>query len=439
MKERLLIETVGTPSRDFNVWKWEILRDKLMPNKDTGSELADMQFRKMQEIGNVYDRLGKPFIAPEIPKKEGIMRLVHSSASAAEYRGAGSKFTADTVMGGFLKQMEVELRGVLKPYNMRMHCSGGTEYNKAYYLKNILGNGTEVKFFGRVGNDTEGQKIKEDMELAGINFVDDGQNIPVTRRNFIFTIKGETDRTIAKYPYTAPDYFSDPVKTVSKLSEGGVFLLESSLIKFMGVDGFKEFVTQLKEKGKAIAFAPPTDKSFYWDHKENRLIKANFSAFKFAAMNSAVITMNETEAMEFYTKGKFNGEVDGLDDKNLNKVLKLVSRSMRGEKDRLVLITAGSAGMIAVGKDHKGQDILVKIQGMKVDKEDIVNTVGAGDSAAAAFIATIFEGGNQQPVTDRLVKQALRNATKLSTEVIKHNTAQIAPEFISKALGGRER
>ena len=267
--------------------------------------------------------------------------------------------------------------------------------------------------------------LKNKLISDEIHLIDNNKYLPHTRKTLLITPFGATDRIGAKLPYTEPAHFHDIELLKSFIASCDYFYLESSLVKFIGAKNFIKIVEIVSDEKTKIIYSPPTDRSFFLDSNQKIIIE-NFAAFKKAAEKSTLITMNELEAIWFSIDPYFEGKVEGRKDVLLIKAINFIKSSLKNHPEKMVLITAGASGMIGLTEN-------LKIEVEAISPQKIINTVGAGDSSAATFASIVFRYESLN-LTQTLIESALKTATKVASEVISHQDAQISQDLIYKCL-----
>ncbi len=388
--------SIDTPSLDYVIPKWEIISGKLSDKSER------------DKASGIYDEI----------------------VTSLKGRKPGEKFTVEKSEVKNLRKLALELEKIIEPLGLSVRSAGGTGNNKLYYTKAILGDAIKARLFGTVGDDDRGQIILKQAKVNGIEVADTGEHLNYTREILLITPKGENDRIGAKFPYKEPKVFHNVSKLIEFAKTCDFFYLESSLIKFIGAEGFKKFVDEVSANGTKIIFAPPTDKAFFID-KNNKPIRSNIEALYYAGEKANMITMNETETIHYAGRPLFKASVTGRNDKNLTTAIDLIRKEFRKFAEKLALITVGKHGMIGVTKEFE-----TSVDAALIEK--IVNTVGAGDSAAATVAAIIY-GGEFKGFSKTLVEKAMKLASKVSAAVIGQNPAQIGVKLVREITAGRIR
>lgn len=368
---------IDTPSIDYVIPKWDVIESKVDDKN------------KLEEASSIYDDI--------------LLNLSNANLP-------GSKFTIDQKTADICRDLVFKLEDILAGTDLVIRRAGGTGYRKLFYSKLILKDKIEAKLFGAAGNDKTGRELRSMIAKNNISLVDSSEFLPHTREALLITRKHSKDRIAAKFPYKEAEFFHDEKKLLEHTKGCNHFYLESSLIKFLGKDKFIDLCKKLSENKTKIIYAPPTDRSFFID-KNGLPLNDNIQAFRLAAKYADIITMNELEAIWYIGDVNFNGRISGRDDPNLVKAISSIKKLLQKYDDKLVLVTVGEYGMIGITKDFTTEK-----DARKVDM--IINTVGAGDSSAAAVACVMCEANFI--INKNSVEKALNKACDISAYVIQN-------------------
>jgi fructoselysine 6-kinase len=221
---------------------------------------------------------------------------------------------------------------------------GGNAVNVAVYLRRA---GVDVSYIGFVGNDGYGEKMKSALLAKGVDI------------NHVHTIDGKTAVTMVELldgDRVFGDY-DEGVMAGFKLSEADIrYISDMPMIHTAIWGNIENQLPQLKQLGKTISFD-------FSDQLDHEIIAKALSYIDYAFFS--------------YTQ----------DDEYIrNYILSAWQPSLKN-----IIVTLGEHGSIAYdGKSFMKQDI-IPVQ--------VVDTMGAGDSFIAGFLAGIL---NQQPLVDCL-------------------------------------
>jgi ribokinase len=220
---------------------------------------------------------------------------------------------------------------------------GGSGFNVAKVLS-LLGN--EVEFFGKVGNDTYGEMILEEMKKSKVSVENIKKENALTGFSLVFIFGGE--KTILTYR-GANNFLSekDLKENVLRKCEWFVF---TSMVSKKNVQFLRKAVEIARKSGIKIVCNPSISMV---DYQKKNLLKL--------MKESDFIIMNKKEAMKLT---RTNNPV------NACKRLKRISKS-------IVIVTMGKRGSMVFDK---------KLKLFKTYKVKVVDTTGAGDSFTAAFV-----------------------------------------------------
>jgi ribokinase len=220
---------------------------------------------------------------------------------------------------------------------------GGSGFNVAKVLS-LLGN--KVEFFGKVGNDTYGKMILEEMKKSKISTKNVKTENFLTGFSIVFILGGE--KTILTYR-GANNLLSEEDLKEETLKKCEWFIF-TSMISKENIQFVEKAIKIAKENGIKIVCNPSISMVDYQKEKLLKFIK-----------KSDFIIMNKKEAMKLT---KTSEPIYAC------KKLKKISNS-------IVIVTMGKKGSILFSD---------KLKMFKAYKVKVVDTTGAGDSFTAAFV-----------------------------------------------------
>ncbi|MDF2700314.1 MAG: 1-phosphofructokinase [Haloplasmataceae bacterium] len=223
---------------------------------------------------------------------------------------------------------------------------GGKGVNVSVLLNNLKIKTTLLGFVGGFIGNALISELNENKYLK-LDFVKVKEN---TRINVIMQANPES-RISANGPTISNEAYDELINKVKKIKENDVFVLSGSIPTSIKKDVYGEIAEIVKQK-KAILVVDTT---------KDRLL----NLLKF---NPLFVKPNKSELEEI-----FNVRIK--DDKEIIKYAKLLIE--KGAKN--VLVSLGGDGAILVTHD--------KIYRANTPNGKVVNTVGAGDSMVAGFVA----------------------------------------------------
>lgn len=287
---------------------------------------------------------------------------------------------------------------------------GGTMTNKFHVLQSAMGDGVKTHLIGAEGKNSDDQNTENreflnealgekqsNIALHTVPNIDLG-HVPVS---YIIAHEG-ADRVILKAPIralaTQADQHAGDLADLIRPCTPNVIFIEGSDIstnKF-GEQAFDAMWEKVKHSNAEIVFSPPTETSLvtYQSLKGDDNAKAFANHNRMNAIIShpktGLITCNETEAVAmFLGKVLDNKKPHPLkENEDVKKAIKLIQDRLIYKKkgmpdqsvDPVAIVTLGAEGAYIITPDRaifKQADEDVKV----------VNTLGAGDSfAAAAFV-----------------------------------------------------
>lgn len=272
------------------------------------------------------------------------------------------------------------------------YIPGGAAQNSLRVCQWILNAPNRTVFFGAVGKDSYGEQLANKAKSAGVN-VRYQVNETIKTGTCAALING-THRSLCAHLAAANTFTQDHLKTEENLK-----IIESA--KFFYVTGF--FIT----------VCPPAIMQLAQHSSEfNKTFCLNLSApfisqFFFEKLSEIlpyvdVLFGNEDEAEAF-------SKAAGFETTSVKEIaLKAAALPKKSSKKRLVVFTQGPEPVIVVEGDK-----VTEYPVHRLEKDEIVDTNGAGDAFVGGFLAQFIQGKG--------IEAAVECGSYAAREIIKKN------------------
>ncbi len=254
---------------------------------------------------------------------------------------------------------------------------GGSSANVLVTLKKLLGKkNVDVDFLSVVGDDYYGKIIRDSFDEVGINLLPDktiyqGQN-PQVAVSYVMTYPNG-ERTIATNPGNAKAILKKDIVTDDMVKKSDVIFVQGSLWEKLDHD-FADKLLELRwnhrKDKKQLWLALPTHAKFGEE-------KADM--FNWLIPSANLILGNGEELSRIYKTSDTNVALQKLKQTFEEHP---VLRNEGFDKEQVAFITLGERGAAIVTKDK-----IKYVSPRDIKPEEVVNTLGAGDTAFAGFIA----------------------------------------------------
>ncbi len=220
-----------------------------------------------------------------------------------------------------------------------------------------------------------GDELVRQLSKAGIKT--DFIKLPNGNTRINVKLKGDTETEInASGPVIPDEALGEMFQKLDKLSKGDTLVLSGSVPPSVSTDIYEQIMSKLQQKG--VRFVVDSSKA------------ALLNTLKY---NPFLIKPNVAELSETM------GQALTTDEEIIEAALTLKNKGAEN-----VLVSRGDKGAILV--DRYG-----KVYTVSAIKLNAVNTVGAGDSMVAGFIAGIEQGMNYEKALQLSVASASATAT----------------------------
>ncbi len=255
---------------------------------------------------------------------------------------------------------------------------GGSSFNTITTLNKLLGKTLEAQFIGAAAEGMYSRIIKRALDSAGISLVpesfEEGQRPQAAVSFVILFPNGE--RTIATYPGNAKDVLKPEMITDDMVENTDILLVQGSLWRKFDWD-FADKLLELRWKhNKELWMTLPTNATFGENNAEH---------FQWALTSADVILSNDDELARIYKTDKETALRRMQQELEHHKVLEWEGKPQRRKPVAFVTRGKEPAAIITAHEPIKYVPTVIK-------QEEIVNTLGAGDTSFAGFLAGHISG-----------------------------------------------
>ncbi len=312
-----------------------------------------------------------------------------------EYRVSEIFFNEHNIEKGVMTLVEEarqkELFSALGNGTFKRQC-GGSAANSVIAVSQF---GGKSYYCCKVAGDELGEFFKSDLASNGVNSVLENQELPSgTTGACLVMVTDDADRTMNTHLGITQTFSIDELNE-SAIADSEYVYLEGYLVTSPnGFEAMKKTVELAKKHGVklALTFSDPNMVKFF-KAQFQELLKTKFD----------LIFCNESEAMEYTGCSTEREAIDELS--------KLSSS---------VIVTQGPSG--ALVKASSGE--LIDVQGEKVEA---IDTNGAGDMFAGAYMYGLTNGMNE--------KQSCELAVKASARLVQSFGPRLDKEITKSLLG----
>ena len=265
---------------------------------------------------------------------------------------------------------EAEFKKLLSTLKIEETVSGGSVANSVVGLSQL---GNKVGFIGKVSDDDLGNKYEEGLKKEKVKFFYSKKKETIPTGTCLILITPDSERTMVTFLGTAGKINENDIDT-SAVKNSEILFLEGYL--WDEGDPKKAFEKAIANSNKTAMslsdlFCVERHKPHFLDLVKNKL---------------DITFANEQEIMSLINVKNFNDVVD-----------------FAKEVNKLIVITRGNKGAIAINKDE-----IVECTANKDLK--IKDLTGAGDLFAGGFLHGL--------INSKSVKESLETGTEMSSKVI---------------------
>jgi sugar/nucleoside kinase (ribokinase family) len=262
---------------------------------------------------------------------------------------------------------------------------GGSSANVLVTLSKLLGEDrVKTKYLGIAGDDEYTDKVKESFEKSGVTLFPNpdtyNNNVPEPQsaRSFVL-LYDDGSRTIVTHPGNAKSILKPEHITDDMVKDSDVVFVQGSAWQKFDEKFPDKLVTQRwdnRHDQKELWLALPTHAKFG---------EENAGKFQWLVTSANLILGNIEELARMYKISPNNPEAL----KKLQKTFREhpVLKKNGFDKEQVAFITLGKDGAAIVTKDE-----IEFVRSRDIKKSEIVNELGAGDTAFAGFAAGYVKG-----------------------------------------------
>ena len=272
---------------------------------------------------------------------------------------------------------EIEFKNLLSTLNIENTVSGGSVANSIVGLSQL---GNEVGFIGKVNDDDLGQKYEDGLKKENVNYLYSKKTEELSTGTCLILITPDSERTMCTFLGTAGKINEDDVD-INSVKNSEIIFLEGYLWdEGEPKSAFNKAIQNSKKVAMSLSdlFCVERHKSNFLDLVKNKL---------------DITFANEQEITSLISA------------KNFNEVI-----SFSKQLEKLIIITRGENGSIAINKDQVIESECLK-------NLNIVDLTGAGDLFAAGYL--------HGHINNLTIKESLEKGTELSSKVIQQIGARL--------------
>lgn len=246
---------------------------------------------------------------------------------------------------------------------------GGSSANMLTTLSKLMGKKVDIRFLGVVGEGSYSDIIKRSLNEAHIALVPErlpDRPLPQAAVSFVMVTKGG-QCTIATHPGNARDILKSAMITDGMVHTSDILLVQGSLWNKLDRTFPNRLVALGRKHGKTLWLTLPTQPGF--DEEDA-------AHFQRLIPDADLLLGNDAELVRAFCLP-------------IDAALSELQRMFRENTARrqIGFITCGKTGAAVVTADS-----IERISPMPINAADIVNTLGAGDTAYAGFAAGLLKG-----------------------------------------------
>ncbi len=272
---------------------------------------------------------------------------------------------------------EEKFKKLLSNLKIEETISGGSVANSIVGISHL---GNKVGFIGKVNEDDLGNKYEEGLKKEKVQYFYSKKKEALPTGTCLILITPDSERTMCTF-----------LGTAGKINENDV---DVSAVKNSEITFLEGYLWDEGEPKKAFDKAIQNSNKVAMSLSDLFCVERHKPHFLDLVKNKLNITFaNEQEILSL------------LDTKNFDEVV-----SFAKELERLIVITRGEKGSIAINKDE-----VVEYEIQKNLK--IVDLTGAGDLFAAGFL--------HGHINNLSIKESLQKGTEMSTKIIQKIGARL--------------
>ncbi len=272
---------------------------------------------------------------------------------------------------------EIEFKKLLSTLKIEETISGGSVANSIVGLSQL---GNKVGFIGKISDDELGKKYEDGLKKEGVSFFYLKKKEEISTGTCLILITPDSERTMVTFFGTA-----------GKINENDI---DTNAVKKSEIVFLEGYLWDQGEPKKAFEKAIKNSNKVAMSLSDLFCVERHKPHFLELVKNKIDITFaNEQEIMSL------------IDIKKFDEVVSFARRI-----DKLVVITRGDKGAVAINKDE--------IEECPASKNlEIKDLTGAGDLFAGGFLDGYIKG--------KSLKESLEKGTEMSSKVIQIIGARI--------------
>lgn len=307
------------------------------------------------------------------------------------------KYELQKGMASLAEEKQMPIYDELWNMPNREAIPGGSALNSArstnYMLKNA-GLEKQVTYFGSIGQDSKGEALEKELENAGVNAFFHKETETPTGTCAVVVV--DKERTLCANLAAACKYSSAHLEAnMAELSKAKIIYSTSFFIT--------SNVDALMKVGK---FASDNNVPFGFNLSAVFLLMFNLNEVLAAMEHADYLFANEDEAAKF-------AETQGMAGADLKDVAVKMAKwkKSNSKRPRVAVVTNGAKPVIVAINTPGSDDVeLNEYPVTPLEKEQIVDTNGAGDAFVGGFMSQLYQ--------DKDIKTCIEAGIYLSREVV---------------------
>lgn len=285
--------------------------------------------------------------------------------------------------------------------------SGGGATNAAVSFKK---QNIDVSFFGKIGKDIAGEQITNELKEHGIDISNIRySNSYGTATSYVVpTLSG--DRTIFAYRGANKDILQDDLPSKAIIESDFIYI--TSLSKSSAAR-LPEIVKLAADNNTKVAINPGSSQlSVGESFIKDSMFGIDILVLNFQEAQKLMLSLLSSDDKDIIeSKDRLETPLDSNKSDFLNSTFRLKDffRICLDLGVRIIVVTDGANGVYAASKDK-----IYHSESLRIN--NVVNTLGAGDSFSSTFCANIYK--------DKPIEEAIKYALINSSHVIQHSDAK---------------
>lgn len=285
--------------------------------------------------------------------------------------------------------------------------SGGGATNAAVSFKK---QDIDVSFFGKIGKDIAGEQISNELKDLGIDIsnIRYSDKYGTATSYVVPTLSG--DRTIFAYRGANKDILQDDLPSKAIIESDFIYI--TSLSKSSAAR-LPEIVKLAADNNTKVAINPGSSQlSVGESFIKDSMFGIDILVLNFQEAQKLMLSLLSSDDKDIVeSKDRLETPLDEGKSDFLNATFRLKDffRICLDLGVRIIVVTDGANGVYAASKDK-----IYHSESLRIN--NVVNTLGAGDSFSSTFCANIYK--------DKPIEEAIKYALINSSHVIQHSDAK---------------